>query len=502
MRRAVAVLLALCVGLLGPVSAPGIRGSVALAQDSSDPPALGTVVLQDPLTGTGPFRPRACATGKGGSEFVEQGFRFRVTGRCTETSAIAVVAAGAQGVSAGNGELAVDVKMTEGQERGWASFSFRDQGNGDAYFLYWVPSLTRIELQKSIGSVSARLAENSHLAELEPDAWTRLAVRFAGPKIWVFVNDQLVLTATDPSLSRGALSIGGGRIGNIEDDAPVEIVWRNVQLTALATEPSAGAAPLTPAPASGAQQAGSAAPANAAPSASSAPPSGPPPNVGEVVYQDTLTAPGIIPMGSCPTGKGHGEVAGEGFLMVVSGKCTAQSRGAGVGPDLPGLTVPDGEIRVELKVTSGFDRSYITLVTRIRTTPRGGYGVSIAPGSGNGVLLWLGQDAAPPLARRTDLAGLFHRDEWNTLAVRLAGSSIWLIVNDQPVFMVDDSVVDTGAVSLGIGRSGNLDDDDEVAVVFRNFSVSKIEGAPEDRAPSYHRPSAPSDRGTTLSLAR
>lgn len=507
MRRAVAVLLVLCVGLLVPASSSAITGSVVLAQDSSDPPALGIVVLQDTLTGTGPFRPRACPTGRSTSEFAEEGYRVRITGRCTDTNTSAFFVSAATGTSAANGEIAIDVKVAEGRDRGWVGISFRDQANGDGYFFAWTPAESRVELRKSIGSISAQLAENSNFADLDPDAWTRLAIRFAGPKIWAFVNDQLVLTVSDPSLTRGGFTIDSGRFGNVEDDAPVSVVWRNLQVTALASEPPPAGAPRpassAPSPANGAPQAGSSAPASALPAAS-APPSGPPPGVGEVVYQDPLTAPGIIPLGSCPTGKGRGEVVGEGFLMAVQGKCTAQARTAAVGPTLAGLTVSDGEIGFEFKVTHGVDRATITLVSRVKDGAPSGYAMSVAPASGFGLIARIGQDASSTalLARRADLGGLLHRDDWNTLAMRLVGSSLWLLINDQPALMAEDGTFDTGAVGLGIGKSGNADDEEEVAVVFRNFSVSKIDGAPEDRAPSYHRPSAPPDRGSTLSLVR
>ena len=51
--------------------------------------------------------------------------------------------------------------------------------------------------------------------------------------------------------------------------------------------------------------------------------------------------------------------------------------------------------------------------------------------------------------------------------------------------------VGRGAVALVVERLGDEDaqnDEQEVAVVFRNLRISAVEGAPEDRRPTYRRP--------------
>ena len=53
----------------------------------------------------------------------------------------------------------------------------------------------------------------------------------------------------------------------------------------------------------------------------------------------------------------------------------------------------------------------------------------------------------------------------------------------------------TGDVMLRLFRRGDLDDDLEAAVVFRDLRVSEIEGAGADRAPTYPRPRPPADLG-------
>src|SRR4051794_38268471 len=123
MRRAVAVLLALCVGLIGPSAARVSLASVALSQESLVPPELGDVVLADPLTATGPLRAAGCATGRNRTDFISEGFRQKVTGRCSESSTVAGIRTTVNGLSIADGEIATEAQVLEGAERARASSS-------------------------------------------------------------------------------------------------------------------------------------------------------------------------------------------------------------------------------------------------------------------------------------------------------------------------------------------------------------------------------------------
>jgi hypothetical protein len=46
----------------------------------------------------------------------------------------------------------------------------------------------------------------------------------------------------------------------------------------------------------------------------------------------------------------------------------------------------------------------------------------------------------------------------------------------------------SGTVWIGLSRLDDPNDDAEIAAVYRNFTVSAIEGAAEDRAPTYQPP--------------
>ena len=477
MRSVIVLVLAVSLILAGPAlpNSPSVA-----AQEIPEMPALGTVVFENPLTSPGPLRLRSCPTGRNSGTFAEGGLEMKVTGRCVEPASGAVMSGWLPGITAANGELSVEVKLAEGFDRGWLAFGFREQNNGDSYVLNVIPSKRWIELRKAVGSIGVVIAERADVEMPEPDAWVRIGVRLEGQRIWVLLNDQPVMSATDPTLARGGFSIGTGRLGSVEDDAPVTAIWRNLRVTALASEPPPPSA------------------SNQRPR-----PAGDQPAVGRVIHEESLTEQGIIPSGTCPTGKGRGEVVGEGFLIALRGKCNDTDSGVSAGPILRGLNVPDGEVRFEFKVVGGFERSSVALFMRRTGEPFGTYGFFIAPGRGAAALSkYAGGRESNLLAQRSGLADLLRRDDWNVMSVRVMGSSLWLVLNDQPVLSAEDGDHQGREVGLTVGRLGNVDDEDEVAVVFRNFRLSAIEGAPDDRAPSYVRPpQRPNEPGSVLSLA-
>ena len=71
---------------------------------------------------------------------------------------------------------------------------------------------------------------------------------------------------------------------------------------------------------------------------------GPPPDVGEVVLEDPLTAPGAVQAWRCPTGRNLGEFVGEGYLIKVTGKCSeAETQAVIFASYVNGLLLRDGE---------------------------------------------------------------------------------------------------------------------------------------------------------------
>src|SRR5882762_3152092 len=56
----------------------------ARADDFADLPDLGAVVVVDPLTASGALQVTACPAGRNSSDFTPEGFRMKVTGRCSD----------------------------------------------------------------------------------------------------------------------------------------------------------------------------------------------------------------------------------------------------------------------------------------------------------------------------------------------------------------------------------------------------------------------------------
>jgi hypothetical protein len=206
---------------------------------------------------------------------------------------------------------------------------------------------------------------------------------------------------------------------------------------------------------------------------------GTPPKVGATFLDDSLANPGVIPASlRCPTGKNVGEFVGEGYILKVTGRCMDGRSIAYAGmPPLPDLQVPDGEIQLEAKVVSGHERALIVVLFRLKSDPNRAYALLVHPGLGEAQVQKEEAGRAVPLARRFDLAGRLSREDWNRLAVRLDGQSIWVLLNDEPILSASDAGIDSGAVSFGLERIGSLDDNAESAAVFRNLRISGL--APE-----------------------
>jgi Domain of Unknown Function (DUF1080) len=204
---------------------------------------------------------------------------------------------------------------------------------------------------------------------------------------------------------------------------------------------------------------------------------GEPPAVGDLIIEDSLTFPGAMAgTVSCATGKNLGEFVDEGFIVKVSGPCREGAQAvAMMVPPLPGLVVPDGEIRIEAKSVSGHDQAGLSLAFRGNSDPLGSYELDVHPTQGGAALL-RGQADAPTiqLALRGDLAGRLSRDDWNEYAIRLDGPNIWILLNGQLILSASDATNDRGWVSFGVHRLGSFDDNAETAMVFRNLRISRL----------------------------
>jgi len=426
-RRVALLVVLLVVATIQPAGSPA-----AHADDLADLPELGAVVVDDPLTATGVVRTTPCPTGRVGADFVPIGIRIKVTGRCSESSSAGLRVIG-RGLMMGDGDVTADVTVLEGIERARISLYVRDQagpGNANGYRLSLEPARGRAEIRRTDGETGILLAERTDREPIPAGAWTRLALRVEGGRLWAIVNDEPIMSAADDTYASGTVSVATTRLGPVEDEAPTVAVWRNLRVTALASGDASRAPsyqPPAPPPAASA----------AAPSPAGAfvPPVGVPPQPGMVIVQDSPGQRGLIPGGFCRTGRGSGEVVDEGILLRTTGRCTEDSTAAQAGTRLPWLTVPDGELRFELKVVKGFSRAFLSILTRVTLDPPGGgyfFGINLAEGAAF-VTRPRTDQGSRTLTQRRDLARLLRPDDWNSVAVRMNGSSLWLILNDQPV---------------------------------------------------------------------
>ena len=67
-----------------------------------------------------------------------------------------------------------------------------------------------------------------------------------------------------------------------------------------------------------------------------------------------------------------------------------------------------------------------------------------------------------------------NAEGWMSMAIRVHGPQLWLLVNDQPVLYVEDTTFEAGGVMLQLYRSGSLDDDAETSVLLRNLRVTNL----------------------------
>lgn len=210
-----------------------------------------------------------------------------------------------------------------------------------------------------------------------------------------------------------------------------------------------------------------------------------PPALGSTVLNDPLTTTGAIRGSSCPLGLTTGEFAAEGYIIKIRGKCRDTQTSAAMNVRSNGLAVVDGEVRVQARVVSGADRGYYYLVGRVGPDRLTGYSASFNPSARRVSLFrWqTGDDTT--LAQESEPTRLPFVDGWNTVALRFKGSSIWVLLNDTPVIRVDDATYDRGAIELGGGRSGNVNDTAESATVFRNLQVRALADGDPGRAPTY-----------------
>ena len=444
LAKRIVISLVLSVGTLGPLA--------GTAQEQS-PPELSSLVGEDPLMAS--MRPFNCPTGRNAARLTDGGYRLTVSGECREADAQASLVVPVPDLNLPDGEVRVEAHIAEGPEQARFLLWFRVQPNGDGYYLGMDAARGATALVARFGGQNIVLAERTDLVRLiRLNDWNSLAVRAQGPSVWAFINSVPVLSAIDSSYDGGAVGLGLRRLGSVSSALESTVLVRNLAVSSVAGVDESRT-PLYP---------------------------GPPPT-GAVVVDDPLTGRGVLRDGACPTNLVSGAFVDEGFLINLRGRCSDALPRAEVVQPIRGVTLPDGEVRLDERVLSGADRSETLIGTRLQAG--GGYYAAFNAGLGRARLFKAVDQQITVLAERTDLAAVLAPFAPNTLAVRAQGTRLWLLVNELPVLSAVDTGHDAGSVALLHSRLGPLDDEQESAVVMRNLRISALADGDPGRLPSY-----------------
>lgn len=239
--------------------------------------------------------------------------------------------------------------------------------------------------------------------------------------------------------------------------------------TGTGTAPGSGSAPGT----GTGTGAGAPAPRPAASGTSALPPLGAP------VYENALKDEKVFKAGYCFGRKAFTHYVGEGFKMRVMGPCHLLLDEAWITVEASGVTIGDGEVALDFKMVDGAERAKVGLYVRGHQERL--IGAHVHPTRGEVSLFTLAGGTQTDLGYRNNV--VMPPYEWNRLALRVSGYDTWLLVNDEPLLHTREVHADAGKVIIELIREGDVEDEAESAVVFRDLTLSPLEGGGPDRAP-------------------
>jgi hypothetical protein len=471
----------------------------AVLASQSEAPPVGAAVVVDGETAPGFLSSFNCTTGRGSAQREPEGLTFRVRGRCFEEYPQAGSHAWSHGVSFIDGDISLEMQVVEGQDRAYFVLDGRVSPNGTGYSVLWYPAggVAQLTVVGEEDDEPVVLARATGLDVPAVGTWTRLSLRFQDTRIWALMDGKVVMFATDSTQERGGVALGAIRRPKLlpgdqagDDDEPFSDIWSDIQLadeesvaivvrdlriSALANGPASRAPVLRVDAPEQPRGVG----------VVSAP--GTPPRLGDVILADALDSSSLVPNSTCPSRRGSVVTVGEGLMLKSTGPCTPSAMPGWAHAALPGLTVPDGELRVEYKVTNGHQQAMVGIAARFVNEYRTYY-FMVVPATGVAAIMKQASSERSMLTRRTDLRPVTARDgAWQQLAVRLHGHELWLLIDDLPVLRATDDAVDGGQAVLLTDRFGDRNDGQEIAVVFRNLQVSALADSADNRRPVHVR---------------
>jgi hypothetical protein len=204
------------------------------ASEASGVPNAGAVLLEDPLASPGLLEAGRCPTGRNVGEFVGEGFIMKVTGKCVDGApGAAVFPPSMRGLQFSDGEVRLEVRAVSGHDRLAFILGVREQAQSeDSYDAIMVPAHGVVGFAN--GGTQLGLRKDLAALPAARDGWHSLAVRAQGPRLWVLLNDEPIMAATDSSHRSGSVFIGLRRLGDPNDNQESAVVVRNLRISALA----------------------------------------------------------------------------------------------------------------------------------------------------------------------------------------------------------------------------------------------------------------------------
>jgi hypothetical protein len=145
-------------------------------------------------------------------------------------------------------------------------------------------------------------------------------------------------------------------------------------------------------------------------------------------------------------------------------------------------------MRVEARIVAGAERALIRVFTRA-TPGSNGYFAELDLARGwVGLYRWSDGQVTTLTRQPADLSAVYDQQSWTAVAIRARGQRLWLLLNEQPLLSARDATLESGGGLLALVRTGNPDDDEESAVIFRNLRVSALATGDPARRPSYESP--------------
>ncbi|MFN8522730.1 MAG: hypothetical protein U0821_06430 [Chloroflexota bacterium] len=208
---------------------------------------------------------------------------------------------------------------------------------------------------------------------------------------------------------------------------------------------------------------------------------------GRELLAEELLAPGPRAMlGTCRSGRNGAGYDNGGITLRVTGRCADgddSPNNAQVAAFFPAVNLRDGEVSIEAKVIDGAERTRIQIAGRADVARYTGYLAYVEPL--RGVAGIRRSDSGPEgstLVEKSDLGQLAAEGEWLTLALRVRGNTLWLLVNGKLLVSATDGAFGDGIALIQTIRTGSSDDDRTSAAVFRNLRVHDLADTSPQRA--------------------